>query len=303
MNITQLRHFELVVETGSFAAAAQRAHITQPALSNSIRVLEDRLGVRLFDRSARPARLTAAGRELRARAQILLNEVRNLERTFTHIAQGDSGHLRVGMTGVSSASVGGQILGQWTHAGPGRSADVMVAATATLLEHLRAERLDAIIGDTRDLPANVSDIDLTALPALPGGAFCRAGHPLLDKPDLTPADLPPYGFAGPHLPERVLDGLARAFGLPHRRDLQITVDSDNLSLLRDAVIHSDLVLLSVRSSVENAIRAGAIRQLHLDIDMKAIWAFASLRNAVPHPALPSLKQAVQDVFARFGPGG
>jgi DNA-binding transcriptional LysR family regulator len=100
-NLNQLQHFRLVAQEGNFAAAARQAHITQPALSNSVRTLEERLGVQLFDRSERPVRLTAVGRDLFNRVESLLAEARNLEKEVSYLVQGMAGELRIGMTARS----------------------------------------------------------------------------------------------------------------------------------------------------------------------------------------------------------
>jgi len=127
LSLSQLNHFRLVTETGNFAAAARKAHITQPALSNSIRTLEERIGVQLFDRSERPVRVTSAGRDLLARIDSLLAEARNLEKQIGYLAQGIAGKLRIGMTAQSSASIGGAILGRWLAQNDQMSADATVA--------------------------------------------------------------------------------------------------------------------------------------------------------------------------------
>ena len=56
--------FEAAARTGSFTAAAQELHISQPAVSHSIRKLEDSLGVVLFDRQHKGVKLTLAGQQL-----------------------------------------------------------------------------------------------------------------------------------------------------------------------------------------------------------------------------------------------
>src|SRR6476659_1580971 len=66
------RSFIAVAEEGHFARAAQRLHITQPALSRQIQQLERELGVRLLTRVGRAARLTVAGRTFLDHARRLL---------------------------------------------------------------------------------------------------------------------------------------------------------------------------------------------------------------------------------------
>lgn len=64
MNFTHLTAFDAVAQTGSVTAAAERLHVSQPALTREIRELEERMGVALFDRMPRGMQLTEAGRML-----------------------------------------------------------------------------------------------------------------------------------------------------------------------------------------------------------------------------------------------
>src|SRR5688572_6491782 len=73
MNLTLIRYFMAVAETGSFTRGAERANVTQPTLSAGIKRLEESLGVSLFDRS-RAAQLTPAGARFLPRARLLLQE-------------------------------------------------------------------------------------------------------------------------------------------------------------------------------------------------------------------------------------
>ncbi|MDQ2089095.1 LysR family transcriptional regulator [Marimonas arenosa] len=294
LTLNQLRHFHLVAETGNFAQAARLAHITQPALSNSIRLLEEKLALQLFDRRDRPVRLTAAGRELLARSQTLLSESRNLEKSISYMSEGSVGHLRIGMTAVSSASIGGEILARWCGDRPGLSADVTVANTPILLDMLRDETLDLVIGEARDLPKSTTDFETEALPLQSGGAFCRDGHPLLGKAALEFSDLLPYRFAGSHFPTVLLDELAQHFGLKDRREIRIAIDCDNIAVLRDAVANSDLILLTTRACIRNALATGQIRQLPVEIDVNAVWQAITLKTSVPHPAIPDLREVIRE---------
>jgi len=76
MDLRHLRQFSFAAETLNFSRAAVRAHVSQPALSRTITLLEDELGVQLFERGARGVRLTEAGEILRQRAVVMLRESR-----------------------------------------------------------------------------------------------------------------------------------------------------------------------------------------------------------------------------------
>jgi DNA-binding transcriptional LysR family regulator len=75
IELSNLQAFVAVAELGSFHAAAEALHLSQPALSRRISNLEDALGTRLFDRTTRRVSLTLLGRELSHKARFLLNEV------------------------------------------------------------------------------------------------------------------------------------------------------------------------------------------------------------------------------------
>src|SRR5437899_499186 len=95
MAVAQHRHF---------GRAADALHITQPALSQQIKVLERELGVELFAREGRAIALTPAGRALQDGAEELLADADGLERTIRGYASGAVGELRIAFTRSGSDS-------------------------------------------------------------------------------------------------------------------------------------------------------------------------------------------------------
>ena len=75
MNLTFVRYFLAVAETGSFTTAAERCHVTQPTLSAGVARLEEEVGSRLFERGRRAA-LTAAGQKFLPHARAMVEEWR-----------------------------------------------------------------------------------------------------------------------------------------------------------------------------------------------------------------------------------
>src|SRR5262245_53825158 len=96
MNLDRLEVFLRIVETGSMSAASRSLHLTQPALSHSLRLLEGELGTPLFERRGRGLILTAAGRALEPRARALVDESRRLARDVSHAAAQRYYDLRLG---------------------------------------------------------------------------------------------------------------------------------------------------------------------------------------------------------------
>ncbi len=100
-DLRQLRYLVAVAESGSFRAAAERLHVSQPPLSRQVADLERTLGARLFDRHAGGVTLTPAGRVALAGAQALLAQAQSLSRAIA--AEARSGaplpHRRDGRPG------------------------------------------------------------------------------------------------------------------------------------------------------------------------------------------------------------
>lgn len=104
MELRQLQYFDAVASTCHFGRAAERLHLAQPALSQSVRRLENELGVALFERTTRQVSLTAAGECFHADVRRLLEDLdRSVERV-RNVADGSQGMLRIGFTGTSAYS-------------------------------------------------------------------------------------------------------------------------------------------------------------------------------------------------------
>src|SRR5687767_14282917 len=88
--------FLAVAESLGFRQAAETLHMSQPPLSRAIRTLEERLGVRLFERNTQAVTLTAAGRRLLPRARKIMQLIRDAERAVT--ANEHPSRLRLGLT-------------------------------------------------------------------------------------------------------------------------------------------------------------------------------------------------------------
>lgn len=100
MAILERTHLEIVRavdQYGSLTAAAETLHLTQSALSHSIRKLEEQLGVAIWRREGRRLHLTQAGEYLLSVSHRLLPQLARAEEQFQQFANGERGTLRIGM--------------------------------------------------------------------------------------------------------------------------------------------------------------------------------------------------------------
>ena len=171
ISLKQLRYFDLLAAAGHFGRAADRAGVTQPALSMQIGGLERALGAPLVERMASGARLTQLGREVAERGARILAEVRDLESLA--LARGEvlSGPLRVGIIPSVAPFLLPRLLAVAADDYPSLRLSVRETITATLVEEVVAGELDVIIAslllnsDELEKEAAFDDAFLLAAPA------------------------------------------------------------------------------------------------------------------------------------------
>lgn len=93
--LRHLRAFLAVAEELRFRVAAERLHMTQPALSRTIQWLEESVGVQLLTRTTRSVQLTEAGLAFQKECLLAFNHINQAVRIAQSAAKGDTGYLRV----------------------------------------------------------------------------------------------------------------------------------------------------------------------------------------------------------------
>ena len=104
MELRHLRYFTAVVECNGYREASRRLHIAQPSISEAVSDLEDELGLKLFSRTHRNARLTREGEIFYADAVRILRQAETAILTAKRAAQGKVGRLSIGFIGSATLS-------------------------------------------------------------------------------------------------------------------------------------------------------------------------------------------------------
>lgn len=159
LTLRQFTYFASLCSTLSFRRAAERCHITQPALSMQIQELEATLGLKLVERGGGEIRLTDAGIEVRERAQAILAAVADLEE-WAKQRQPLSGALRLGVIPSVAPYLLPAILPEVSRRYPSLRLHLRETQTAMLLDELLRRELDLVL---LALPIDRPDVEVLPL--------------------------------------------------------------------------------------------------------------------------------------------
>lgn len=140
-----LRHFLLVCEHGTFRRAALAAHLSQPALSASVKKLEAELGATLFARDRRGTELTEAGRILMPHARAVLGAVLDARRAIDAWRGVEVGEVRVGAGATVCTYVLPDIVARFRAAHPGISFSLRELTSEEALAALARREIDVAV--------------------------------------------------------------------------------------------------------------------------------------------------------------
>jgi DNA-binding transcriptional LysR family regulator len=185
LNLDQLRSLIEVVERGSFTEAAKRLHLTQPAISQQIRELERRCGLRLVDRVGKRAFATAAGVELITRGKRIIADSEHALVAVRQHKEGTAGRVHIGTGPTALVYLLPPALRKLRDLHPDIEVVVTSGTTHTISEGLLSNVLD--VGFTA-LPVESKELDIVPVRTDPMVAIMPAtDHAIPEK--LSPADV------------------------------------------------------------------------------------------------------------------
>lgn len=180
-----LRVFEAAAATSSYSRAGDLVGMTQSAVSQQIRQLEDELGQRLFDTQARPIRLTDAGSELLRHTRVILAQLSVAEDALASLDGPVRGQLHVGVVSPAHYFVPA-LLAAFRRLHPDLRFKLRLDRRDTLLAALADRQLDLMIGG---YPPAEAEVEAEVFARHPHCLIAPPDHPLAGRRGLTWADL------------------------------------------------------------------------------------------------------------------
>lgn len=293
----KLRHIVVLAETRSYARAAVALNISQPALSRSIQSVEQRFGVRLFDRGRGGVTLTATGTRILGEAQRLLRDTETLERNLKLMGASKMGDLSFGLDPLSAGVLLPEALAFLGREYVDLSVQAVVQVTTVLERQLLAHEIEFFVTTSEQL----SDSPLIALEGLSKvrvALLARRDHPLAGRDAVTLADLAGFPLIAGSLPDHV-----KRTGGGHPIWRAATIRCDDYGLMREVALRSDAIWLSSPALAMVAGEAAALVELAVDAESRlpeVEFVVASLKGLLRSPSAVMLLAKLKALGADLG---
>lgn len=297
MEFREIRYALSVAKERSFTKAAQRLNISQSAVSEQVRLLEEEIGFPLFARTPRGIELTERGRTFLYEAERVVGDVLSLSDTARRLKGAISDSLTIGMGSGMAQIFMPRLFPRLHEILPGVRLELLTAPTKNIFNELHEERIDAglaIESDPDRLPAGLVFFRLTtadlALIVPPKHPLARARTPvdigrLLAEPIIMSELTVGYG--------QVVLSLFTDLGIRPN----ILAIADNIETIKVIVQSGKGIAIVPRACAENEVSLGVLKALAIAPSRSV--AFSLFRRRQPlsrrkEAFLTALQDALKD---------
>ena len=233
MELRQLKYLVSIGEAGTFTAAAKQMYISQSALSQQVKSIEEELGVPLFDRSRNRLQFTQAGELLHQRAKRIVKEVDDAKTAIDELEQLYRGTLKIGVVQTVNAYLMPQVVSSFSSRFPNVRLKIHELSAPQLEEQLHSHELDMGISFR---PADYPELAFETMFEEELLFIANRAHPLADKSriDVKTLDkqklvLLPEGYCT----RRIWDQAAEQAGITPEVQIEMNTIGGLLATLQD----------------------------------------------------------------------
>lgn len=281
----------MIVEKGGLTEGAEALGKSQPSVSRTMALLEDRIGAPLFEPGKRPLRPTELGENLArlgARIHKLNQDAAKLVDSFR---KGHTGRLRIAGTPIFMDGVVSTLIADFQMRHP----EVQLAQSYGYFDSLAAGLRNGAL-DMAIVPLHPSSVpaDMSFIPLLPGRNViaCRAGHPLTRRAAITLADIEPYPWIAPPADSPLFRDLQRALKSIGKEDFRVNFSGGTFASIVSVLARSDSLTVLPYSVVFLARKSAGLEALSLRIEHPDRQL--GMLTCVDHSSPPALR-----LFAGF----
>lgn len=149
MLLRQIEYLQAVIENGNFYEAAEQCHVSQSAISQQIKKLEDELGVKLLERHNRTFSLTPAGEHFYRKSLIISGDIKQLVRETKRISDHDHAVLRIGYYKGYHGNELSEAIASFSEKYPTVDVEITVGSHEELYHAMEDGSVDLAINDQR----------------------------------------------------------------------------------------------------------------------------------------------------------
>ncbi len=293
MQTRHVRAFLSIVESGSIRAAARRLGVSQPALSKSLRQLEDELAVPLILRSVHGAIPTEYGRALMARASVIEEELRRAKEEIAQMCGAKGGNVAVGLSAVAAFLMSSDALARFWRRYPTAKVRIIDGVFDMVLSGLQRGRLDFSIGPLPRVPLG-AEIEAEPLFENVIVPVVRRNHPLANARSLEELRNSTWLLIGPD--SDTIDLVSENFTDHDLPVPQVSVACESFPALIELVVGSDLVTALPQSLLSHHLFGEVMRRVPIKETMRSTVMALVRRAGVP---LTPLADALAAEFRRL----
>ena len=247
LSLQQLRSLISIIKTGSMAEAARDLCRTQPAISSSIKNLEEQLGIDLFQKQGSKLTPTAEARYLAEQSGVLLSNLESVVKTLDQFKRQQAGTLRIGCLPSASQVVVPELLAKFLGERDGVKVSFLTRTSSTVVNWIEAQQIDIGIAET---PLGQSDLYQQYDFKLPCLLATNRRSELASVEELTSEKLSQHPYIGIFPQHEITAGLNRwlreaGYNLNQTVELQTTIPS--LQFIKAGLGYSVVDMLSAQS--------------------------------------------------------
>lgn len=286
-DLRELEYFLTIAERRSFTAAAAKLNITQPALTKSIRLLEDALGVQLFRRLPRGVELTPYGASLARHARAVRVQVKDAISDIQSLKSGISGRITIGAGPAWLRRLLPVAVSALVHERPLVRVRIVGGFDEAVLQNLRLGEIDAALVE---VPSSEESADLDVCPLTSDKLVvaCRKDHPLAQREEVRISDLLTALWA---LPPQATRSRRRLDSLFISRELpppDAVVETESGAFLLSLLKESDALTYTTRRTLEQPDASDLVEIGIPELAAERIAGFITRKGQTMSPPLAVL---------------